>query len=78
MEASLERPVKTMVVKSSNSGNKFTRDLAEDHETEMDRDSMHPKNEQTHTRRNHKHFKNVSVSLKEVRIYKLFETIDSL
>ena len=68
LEASLERPVKTMVVKSSNSGNKFTRDLAEDHETEMDRDSMHPNNEQTHTRRNHKQFENVTVCLKEVRI----------
>ena len=48
-------------------GNRHLRDLAEDDETEFDRNSMHPRHEQTHNSKNHKEFGNVTGCLKEVR-----------
>jgi len=49
-------------------GNRFLRDIAEDDETDLDRDSMHPIHEQTHNSKNHKEFNNVTESLKQVRL----------
>ena len=49
-------------------GNRRLRDLAEDDETDLDRDSMHPRHEQTHNSKNHKEFGNITSDLKEVRL----------
>ena len=51
----------------NHSGNPFLRNNAEDFETDLDRDSMHPVHEQTHNRKNHTEFNNVTCNLKEVR-----------
>ena len=44
------------------------RDIAEDDETDLDRDSIHPIHEQTHNSKNHKEFNNVTGNLKQVRL----------
>ena len=50
-----------------NSGNKYTRDNAEDFPTEIDASSSLVRYEGTHTRRNYEQFGNVTTPLKEYR-----------
>ena len=49
------------------SGNKYTRDNAEDFPTEIDKISMYVRYEGTHTRRNYEEHGNVTSDLKEYR-----------
>lgn len=49
------------------SGNKYTRDNAEDFPSEIDHDSLYVRHEKTHTRRNSNQFGNVTTPLKEYR-----------
>ena len=49
------------------SGNKYTRDNAEDFPTEIDHDSLYVRYEKSHTRRNSDQFGNVTTPLKEYR-----------